>query len=105
MVNGKSSPAVPGEPVITPPVVPEITALLCHRFYVGLALPQPDVLDPRKARINPQVANFPCLKEKCMLWNEAELECWEKTAFKAQALQGDWAHAQRNDVSIDTGGQ
>jgi|SRR5579871_1892783 len=98
MVNGQSKNAE----LIVPPTVTPGGDLWCHRFYVGLALPQADKLDPRRATVTPQVANFNCVKEKCMLWNDADKECWEKTAFKAQALQGEWAHAQRNDVLINS---
>jgi hypothetical protein len=105
MTNGASkTPSGGPDLIVPPPLVPEVPALMCHKFFVQMAIPQPDRLDPRKANIVPQVANIQCIKEKCMLWNEAENECWEKTAFKAQALQGEWAHAQRNDVSIPGGG-
>lgn len=101
MTNGHDKDA---EKLIIPPaLVPEIPPLMCHKFFVGMAFPQADRLDPRKATVQPQVANIPCIKERCMLWNDAEGECWEKTAYKAQALQGEWAHAQRNDVLINNG--
>lgn len=73
----------------------------CHRFFVQMAFPVPDKLMPNKMNVAPQVANFDCMGEACMLWNEEEKECWEKTAAKGQALQGQYAFNKMNDVHME----
>ncbi len=95
MVNGQSK--APNE--VSTPIIPETAVeLLCHKFFVGMAFPIPDPLRPGMAKVDPKVATFPCFRAKCNLWNAEAGECWEKTAFKAQALQGQWAFAQRHNV-------
>lgn len=82
--------------IIVPEVPAAETVIFCHRFYVPMAIPKQDALDPRKATMVPQVANVSCCKERCMLWNEKASECWEKSAFRAQA---EIAYVKANDIS------
>lgn len=68
----------------------------CHRFYVPLAVPTPrlDPLTGKQTRslanpnmvdmeIRPQVANSECIGERCMMWNTARSECFDKTQARA----------------------
>ncbi len=100
MVNGHSRPL---DIVLPPPVTPQ-TELTCHRFFAPVVIPEPDPLNPRNLNIRPRMGNFPCIKEKCMLWNPEGAECWDRTQAKALSLLGQFAFNKMNDVSIDNGG-
>jgi len=96
MDNGHSNPPE----IITPPSLKDAFVLTCHRFFAPVVFPEPDKLDPRRANIIPRMGNFPCIREKCMMWNSVAGECWDVTAAKGQALAGELAYAKLNDVHV-----
>lgn len=107
MVNGQ--PKSPQEPRILVPdshstPKPDGATLTCHRFFAPVVVPEPDPLNPRILKIRPRMGNFPCIVDKCMLWNVEDRECYDVTAAKAQKNIGDYAFNLKNDVHIDGGG-
>lgn len=90
--------------LILPPKIDKSPALTCHRFFAPIVIPEPDKLDTRKLNIMPRMGNFPCIKEKCTLWNEEAQECYEKTSAKALATIAQFAFNKMNDVHTDVGG-
>jgi hypothetical protein len=99
MENGHSK-----EPeIISPPGLSEAFKLICHRFYIPIAVPVPDttVLAGKQGmRLQATISNVHCIREKCTLWNPDAQECWDVSAAKGQALAGQLAYNKLNDVHI-----
>jgi hypothetical protein len=51
--------------------------LFCHRMYIPMAIPQ-DGLRPGQMTLNPQLANVPCHKDGCSLWDGARKMCGDR---------------------------
>lgn len=104
MVNGKDKN--PLEIIIPPqsPPLPPVNQKACHRFFAPIAIPEQDPLNPHRANVTPRLGNFPCILDRCMMWNEQAGECWEKTAAKGQAMAGQYAFNMMNDVSVPNSG-
>lgn len=101
-------PIVPQIIVPPKPVEQDPAVLTCHRFFAPVVVPEPTAYAPNGqvtgVTIMPRMGNFPCIKGKCMLWNDEKSECWDRTAAKGLALMGEFAYAKLNDVTIDGGG-
>ncbi len=97
MENGNSD----SPQIITPPSLKDAYSLTCHRFFAPVVFPEPDRIDPRKANITPRLGNFPCIRDRCMMWNSEAGECWDVSAAKGQALAGQYAYNKINDVHIE----
>ncbi len=83
MDNGQSK-----DKLVVPPALPnaskeETPALMCHKFFVPFVLQQQDNRISQKINVIPNIGNFPCIKEKCMLWNAEKSECYDVTQAKA----------------------
>ena len=95
--------------IVTPPVlshngVVKPVSLTCHRFFAPIVVPEPDAIIPNRFNINPRMGNFPCMKEKCTLWNAADQECYDVTMAKSQKTIAEYAFNKINDVHIEHGG-
>ncbi len=92
--------------LVVPPEIKSEKEMTCHRFFAPVVVPEPDPLNPRNLNIRPRMGNFPCIKEKCMLWNADKTECWDKTQAKALEVISQYAFNLMNDVStgVDSGG-
>lgn len=99
MENGHSK----SPELIVPDSVKEAFQLICHRFYIPIAIPVPDsnALNQRGMKLQATISNVHCIREKCMLWNSDAGECWEVSAFKGQALAGQLAYNKLNDVHME----
>jgi hypothetical protein len=88
-----------------PPDAFEKPTLNCHRFFAPVVFPEPDKLQPNRMNITPRMGNFACIKDKCMLWNAEDKECWDVTSAKSQKVQAEYAFNKMNDVHLENGGQ
>jgi len=102
MTNGHAKDASNG--LVLPPKIEKEPALTCHRFFAPVVFPEPDKLDPRKVNVMPRMGNFPCMKDKCTLWNTEANECYDKTSAKAFSVIAEYAFNKMNDVHIQGGG-
>lgn len=93
--NGKTTPLG----IITP--APHDEPKACHKFFAPVVIPEMDRLTPNKMNVTPRLGNFPCLRDKCMLWNADKLECWDVTAARGLSLAGEYAFNMMNDVHIE----
>jgi hypothetical protein len=94
---------------VTPPAlasngVVKPATLTCHRFFAPVVFPEPDPMVPNRVNINPRLGNFPCIKDKCSLWNPVDSECYDVTTAKSHKTMAEYAFNKMNDVHIQDGG-
>lgn len=69
------------------PQTPPPADLICHRFFVPMALQAAtgakNLAGQAEMKVVPQIGNFPCIKAACMLWNSDRSECFDKTQARA----------------------
>lgn len=94
---------MPEPRIIVPPTIKKEPELYCHRFFAPVVFPQADPIVPNKVIIDPKMGNFNCVKDKCMLWNKEDRECYDVTAAKAQKVTAEYAFNKMNDVHIQGG--
>jgi len=52
-------------------------APFCHRMYIPMAIPQQG-LRPNEVGFIPQLANVPCHRDSCSLWDGSRQMCGDK---------------------------